>query len=45
MKQIIDWSVKNLTGVNVLLVILVVAGLFSFLSMRGVKRSQSFSSM
>lgn len=34
MKQIIDWSVKNLTGVNVLLVILVVAGLFSFLSMR-----------
>ena len=34
MKQIIDWSVKNLTGVNVLLVILVVGGLFSFLSMR-----------
>jgi multidrug efflux pump subunit AcrB len=34
MKNIINWSVKNLTGINVLLVILVVAGLYSFLSMR-----------
>lgn len=34
MQSIIRWSVKNLSGINFLLVILVVAGIYSFFAMR-----------
>lgn len=34
MQTLIRWSIKNLSGINFLVIILIIAGLFSFLSMR-----------